>query len=146
MPFPNSARTRRDVGDRPLMATSAKVVVVTQHYPPDRSTTAAIMVEIAEHLAARHSVLVLSGMPGSATGDVVPNRPTVVEIRNRLPEKAALVRRAAAELGFTMRAFFMVLQKAQRGDVVLTVTAPFMLPYAMAFAARLKGAKSALIM
>ncbi len=128
------------------MAASAKVVVVSQHYPPDPSTTAAIMAEIAEHLAARHPVLVLSGMPGSATSDAAPNRPVVVEIRNRIPEKGALLRRAMAELAFTTRAFAAVLQKARRGDVVLTVTAPFMLPYAIAFAARLKGAKSALIM
>jgi glycosyltransferase involved in cell wall biosynthesis len=128
------------------MATSGKVVVVSQHYPPDPGTTAAIMAEISEHLAARHHVLVLSGWPGSATGDAVPNRPIVVEIRNRISEKGALVRRAAAELAFTTRAFFMVLRQAKRGDVVLTVTAPFMLPYAIAFAAWLRSAKSALIM
>jgi glycosyltransferase involved in cell wall biosynthesis len=128
------------------MAAPAKVVVVSQHYPPDPSTTAAIMAKISEHLAARHPVLVLSGTPGSATGDAAPNRPTVVEIRNRIAAKAALVRRAVAELAFTTRAFAMVLQDAQRGDVVLTVTAPFMLPYAIAFAAWLKSAKSALIM
>ncbi len=128
------------------MAASAKVVVVSQHYPPDPSTTAAIMAEISEHLAARHPVLVLSGMPGSATSGAAPNRPTVAEIKNRIPEKGALLRRAVAELAFTTRAFIAVLQKAKRGDVVLTVTAPFMLPYAIAFAARLKGAKSALIM
>ncbi len=128
------------------MAASGKVVVVSQHYPPDPSTTAAIMAEISEHLAARHPVLVLSGTPGSATSDAVPNRPVVTEIRNRIPEKGALARRAFAELAFTTRAFVTVLRKARRGDVVLTVTAPFMLPYAIAFAARLKGAKSALIM
>ena len=36
--------------------------------------------------------------------------------------------------------------KLERGDVALTVTAPFMLPYAVAAAAKLKRAKSALIM
>ncbi len=128
------------------MAASGKVVVVSQHYPPDPSTTAAIMAEISEHLAERHPVLVLSGTPDSATSDAVANRPVVAEIRNRIPEKGALVRRALAEIAFTTRAFVMVLQKARRGDVVLTVTAPFMLPYAIAFAARLKRAKSALIM
>ena len=45
-----------------------------------------------------------------------------------------------------MRALLMVLEDSRRGDVVLTVTAPFMLPYAAALAAWLKGAKSALIM
>jgi len=129
------------------MAASAKVVVVSQHYPPDPSTTAAIMAEISVHLAARHLVLVLSGTPGSATSGATPSdRPVVTEIKNRIPAKAALVRRALAELAFTTRAFVMVLQEARRGDVVLTVTAPFMLPYAVVVAARWKGAKSALIM
>jgi glycosyltransferase involved in cell wall biosynthesis len=128
------------------MPASAKVVVVSQHYLPDPSTTATIMTEISEHLAARHHVLVLSGWPGSATGDAVASRPVVAEIRNRIPEKGALLRRAAAELAFTTRAFVMVLRKAQHGDVVLTVTAPFMLPYAITLAAWLRNAKSALIM
>ena len=36
--------------------------------------------------------------------------------------------------------------KLRRGDVALTVPAPFMLPYAFAAAAKLKGARSVLIM
>ena len=43
------------------MPVSGKVVIVTQHYPPDQSTTAAIMVAIASHLAQQAPVLVLSG-------------------------------------------------------------------------------------
>jgi glycosyltransferase involved in cell wall biosynthesis len=42
--------------------------------------------------------------------------------------------------------FAALLVKLRRGDVVLTVTAPFMLPYAVAAAARLKRARSALIL
>jgi colanic acid biosynthesis glycosyl transferase WcaI len=129
-----------------------KVVIVSQHYPPDRSTTAAIMSTIAEHLAAEVPVLILSGTAGSATSGSTPsdpassNQPKVVEIRNWIPAKAALIRRAAAEASFTMRAFLALLSKLQRGDVVLTVTAPFTLPYAVAAAARLKHAQSVLIM
>jgi colanic acid biosynthesis glycosyl transferase WcaI len=124
-----------------------KVVIVSQHYPPDLSTTAAIMAKVAEHLAQDASVLVLSGTPGSATGAATAScRPVVVEIRNRMAEKAALIKRAAAEACFTLRAFMAALRNLRRGDVALTVTAPFMLPYAVAAAARLKGARSALIM
>ena len=47
---------------------------------------------------------------------------------------------------FTMRVFVALLERLRAGDVVLTVTAPFMLPYAVAAAARLKRARSALIM
>jgi colanic acid biosynthesis glycosyl transferase WcaI len=42
--------------------------------------------------------------------------------------------------------FAVLLVKLRRGDVALTVPAPFMLPYALAAAAKLKGARSVLIM
>lgn len=121
-----------------------KVVIASQHYPPDHSTTAAIMAAIANHLALETPVLVLSGMSGSAA-ETASGRPTVVEIRNWMPGKAALIKRAAAEALFTIRIFVALLRKLERGDVALTVTAPFMLPYAVAAAATLKRAQSALI-
>jgi colanic acid biosynthesis glycosyl transferase WcaI len=129
------------------MPKPGKVVIVSQHYPPDSSTTAAIISKISEHLAAETPVLVLSGTSGSATNDSTPsNRPAVIEIKNRIPAKAALIKRAAAEASFTLRAFMALLKRLQRGDVAITVTAPFMLPYAVAAAARLKRARSVLIM
>ena len=128
-----------------MMPKPGKVVIVSQHYPPDHSTTAAIMAAIANRIAGDSEVLVLSGMSGSAAA-AAPGRPAVTEIRNWMPGKAALIKRATAELLFTGRIFVALLAKLRRGDVVLTVTAPFMLPYAVAGAARLKRAKSALIM
>lgn len=122
-----------------------KVVVVSQHYPPDHSTTAAIMAAIANRIAQEAEVVVLSGIPGSAAV-AVPGRPQVVEIKNWMPGKAALIKRGAAELLFTLRMFLALLAKLRRGDVALTVTAPFMLPYAVAAAARLRRARSALIL
>ncbi|MDN4983755.1 glycosyltransferase family 4 protein [Bradyrhizobium arachidis] len=129
------------------MQPEGKIVVASQHYPPDPSTTAAIMAEIACRLASEHEVVVLSGSPGalpaSQTG---ADKPHVVTIRNRMGGKAALVRRGLSELLFVLRIFVALLRRLRRGDVVLTVTAPFMLPYAVAAAARFKGARSALIM
>jgi colanic acid biosynthesis glycosyl transferase WcaI len=105
------------------------------------------MAAIAGHLVAQAPVLVLSGSPGSATQQPTgADRPVVVDIQNRIPAKAALIRRAASESLFTMRVFVALLRQLRRGDVVLTVPAPFMLPYAVAAAARLKHARSALIM
>jgi glycosyltransferase involved in cell wall biosynthesis len=125
----------------------AKIVVVSQHYPPDPSTTAAIMSAIADHLASQASVLVLSGSPGFVPPQPVhPDRPVVIEIKNRIPAKAALLRRATREVFFTLRVFAALLVKLRRRDVVLTVTAPFMVPYAVAAAAKLRGARSVLIM
>lgn len=128
------------------MQQDAKIVVVSQHYPPDHSTTASIMAAIASHLTSVAPVMVLSGMPGSASPAQCPGEPDIVEIKNRLPEKAALIRRASSEVLFTLRTFAALLLRLRRGDVALTVTAPFMLPYAVAAAARLKRARSALIM
>ena len=126
---------------------AGKIVVASQHYPPDPSTTAAIMAEIACRLAAEHEVVVLSGSPGalpaSQTG---PGKPRVVAVKNRMAGKAALIRRGVSELLFVLRTFVALIRELKAGDVVLTVTAPFMLPYAVAAAARLRGARSALIL
>jgi colanic acid biosynthesis glycosyl transferase WcaI len=128
-----------------MMQKSGKVVVVSQHYPPDHSTTAAIMAAIANRVAGDAEVLVLSGTPGSAS-PASSGQVEVEVIRNWMPGKADLIQRATAELLFTVRIFAALLTRLRRGDVVLTVPAPFMLPYAMAAAARLKRAKSVLIM
>ncbi|RXT46606.1 glycosyltransferase family 4 protein [Bradyrhizobium betae] len=125
---------------------AGKIVVASQHYPPDPSTTAAIMAEIACRVAGDHEVVVLSGsgaLPAPQTG---PGKPRIVAVKNRMVGKAALVRRGVSELLFASRTFFALIRELKAGDVVLTVTAPFMLPYAVAAAAKLKGARSALIM
>ncbi|WP_164935366.1 glycosyltransferase family 4 protein [Bradyrhizobium guangzhouense] len=129
------------------MQSQGQIVVASQHYPPDPSTTAAIMAEIACRLASDHEVVVLSGSPGALPASQIgPDKPRVIAIRNRMAGKAALVRRGISELLFVLRIFVALLRRLQRGDVVLTVTAPFMLPYAVVAAAWLKGARSALIM
>ncbi|MGZ5873595.1 MAG: glycosyltransferase family 4 protein [Bradyrhizobium sp.] len=129
------------------MQKPGKIVVASQHYPPDLSTTAAIMSAIANRLATEAPVLVLSGTAGSSSAKPDhPGQPAVIEVRNWMPGKAALIRRAAAEILFGIRIFLALLKRLQRGDVALTVTAPFMLPYAVVAAAKLKRARSALIM
>jgi colanic acid biosynthesis glycosyl transferase WcaI len=129
------------------MQTRPKVVIVSQHYPPDQSTTAAILSKIAEHLATEHQVLVLSGTPSSMTMDAASgNQPMVVEIKSRIAAKATLVKRAVVETLFTLRAFAALLMQLQRGDIAVTVPAPFTLPYAVVAAAKLKRARSILIM
>jgi glycosyltransferase involved in cell wall biosynthesis len=129
------------------MQSQGKIVVASQHYPPDPSTTAAIMADIACRLACDHEVVVLSGSPGALPASQIgPDKPRVVAVKNRMAGKAALVRRGFSELLFVLRIFIALLRRLRRGDVALTVTAPFMLPYAVAAAAWLKGARSALIM
>ena len=129
------------------MNSPGQIVVASQHYPPDPSTTAAIMAEIACRLAADHEVVVLSGSSGALPASQIgPDKPRVIAVKNRMAGKAALIRRGISELLFVLRIFVALLPRLQRDDVVLTVTAPFMLPYAVVAAAWLKGARSALIM
>jgi colanic acid biosynthesis glycosyl transferase WcaI len=129
------------------MQPSGKIVIASQHYPPDQSTTASIMSAIACRLALDNEVHVLSGTPGPASASPAgPSQPIVVAIRNWMPGKAPLVRRGLAELLFALRMFFALVKRLRRGDVVLTVTAPFVLPYAVTVAASLKRARSVLIM
>ncbi|MGA9090442.1 MAG: glycosyltransferase WbuB, partial [Bradyrhizobium sp.] len=94
------------------MRKPGKIVVVSQHYPPDQSTTAAIMSAIANHLAREVPVLVLSGWAGSASAKPdQSDQPSVIEIKNWMPAKAALIRRAMAEILFVVRVFFALLNK-----------------------------------
>src|SRR4051812_36951338 len=93
---------------RAMMQKPRKVVVVSQHYPPDLSTTAAIMAAIAGRVTENTEVLVLSGTLGSASL-AAPGKPRVEEVRNWMPGKAALIRRATAESLFTVRMFVALL-------------------------------------
>jgi glycosyltransferase involved in cell wall biosynthesis len=127
------------------MQARQRVVVVSEYYAPDSSTTSEILTTIATHLAKEIPVLVLSGTAGSACAGSEA-QPTVVEVRKRGTEKAALLKRAVAETMFALRTFLLLLRTLKAGDVVLTVTAPFMLPYAVAAAARLRRAQAILIM
>src|SRR3954470_7069087 len=108
-----------------IMQPRGKIVVASQHYPPDPSTTAAIMAEIACRIAGDHEVVVLSGssgaLPASQTG---PGKPRIVAVKNRMAGKAALVRRRASELLFAARTFLALTGELRRGYVVLPFTAP----------------------
>src|SRR5256885_16206883 len=101
MPCPISARTPLELFRGPpavravskaMMQKPRKVVVVSQHYPPDPSTTAAIMAAIGERVAREAEVLVLSGTAGSAA-KAAAGKPAVAEVGNWMPGKAALFRR-----------------------------------------------------
>ncbi len=123
------------------MHTSGKVVIVSQHYAPDPSTTATYLTAIAEGLKHDREVLVISGTAHSAS----PAQPRVVEISGWTPEKNALVRRAIAMAWFSVRIFFATLGHVTKNDVVLCVTTPFTLPYSVTLATRLRKASAILL-
>lgn len=128
------------------MANSSTFILATEFYPPDGSTTATYLGAIARAIALDMKAVVLSGTPSSATqGETDQGTPAVIEIANWRPSKHALARRVIASSALAIRMFFAVYRRARRGDVVMSVTSPFTLPYAITLAARLRGAKTALL-
>jgi colanic acid biosynthesis glycosyl transferase WcaI len=128
------------------MQKPGKILVASQYYLPDASTTAVYMAAIAEGLAVDNQVVVLSGSPNfGARAATDRTNPTVIEIRSRTPRKDALVQRAIAVSLLALRMFFSTLVQARRNDIVFCVTTPFTLPYAVILAAKLRGAATVLL-
>jgi glycosyltransferase involved in cell wall biosynthesis len=128
------------------MDNSAKLIIATQFYPPDTSTTAVYLGKIANTLAVDHQVVVVSATPGAGSRRASPpDNPVVVEIRNWSPRKSALLQRAAAVCLLAARMFFSVLKRARSKDVVFCVTTPFTLPYTVLLAAKLRGSATMLL-
>ncbi|SIO38561.1 Glycosyltransferase involved in cell wall bisynthesis [Bradyrhizobium erythrophlei] len=122
---------------------SGKVVIVSQYYAPDPTTTATYLTAIADGLKTDCEVLVISGTAHSASAETAKLR--VVEVSTWAPEKDALARRALAMALVSIKMFFATLKYATRNDVVLSVTAPFALPYSVTLAAKLRGASATLL-
>jgi glycosyltransferase involved in cell wall biosynthesis len=135
-----------DVGEADRSPRAGKVILISQHYAPFPSTTSGYMTDIAEELARQGQVMVITSAPGSASESVpAPGKPEVIEINSWWPGKSALVSRSFAAVLFSIQVFFAVLKYARAEDVLLSVTTPFTLPYAVTLAARLRRAASALI-
>lgn len=123
-----------------------KIVIVSQHYAPDPSTTATYLTAIAHGLTSAGEVLVISGTAHSAaTAGSLKDGPRVVEVGCWTPEKDALVRRAVAMILLSVKMFFATLKHVGRNDVVLCVTTPFALPYPVTLATRLRNASAVLL-
>lgn len=117
----------------------------TEHYPPDQSATARYLGDIADEISHDWSVIVFSGTPGSA-GLLGPDHVHVRQISSKLPEKSALVRRFFAMLRFSIKSFVVALRYAGPRHPVMVVTTPFVLPYFIVLAAKLRRAPSCLIL
>jgi colanic acid biosynthesis glycosyl transferase WcaI len=129
-----------------LMRKPGKIVIVSQYYTPDPSTTATYLTAIAEGLQSDHEVLVISGTAHSASP--IASRSTrlrVVEVRTSEPKKHALARRAIAMMLFSIKIFFATLKHVSKDDLVLCVTTPFSLPYPVTLATKLRKASVILL-
>ncbi len=123
-----------------------KLIIATQFYPPDASTTAVYIGKIAAGLSAENNIVVLSATPNSRSRSAnSTNNPAVIEISSWTPKKSALIQRGIAACTLAVRMFFSILKRARSKDIVFCVTTPFTLPYAVVLAAHLKRAKTMLL-
>jgi glycosyltransferase involved in cell wall biosynthesis len=121
-------------------------ILATEFYPPDSSTTAAYLSAIADAIALDMPTLVLSGTAGSGRRKAVgKGTAEVMELPNWRPPKRALAKRLISSSVLAIRLFWAVYKRALPGDVVMSVTSPFTLPYAITLSARLRRAKTALL-
>ena len=128
------------------MEKAPRFILATEFYPPDSSTTATYLGAIADAIAQDMMTIVLSGTPGSAKPPAAGKAtPEIIEIASRKPPKQALARRLVASSALAVRMFWAVSRRARAGDIVMSVTSPFTLPYAITLAARLRRARKALL-
>jgi colanic acid biosynthesis glycosyl transferase WcaI len=124
------------------MHTPGKIVIVSQYYAPDPTTTATYMTAIADALSTDWEVLVISGTVRAASPATQPVQPRIVEVASWAPVKTALIRRMIAMVLFSVKIFFATLKHVDKNDVVLCVTTPFTLPYVVTLATKLRRASA----
>ena len=133
--------------DKPVDRGSKRVWVVTELYYPEETSTGYLLTRIAEHLAASFPVSVLCSQPTYRSRGL---RAPVTEVRNGARirrcfgttfDKNSLVGRVMNMLTITASIFFRALLDFRRGDVVMVVTNPPLLPFFTTLAAKLRGAK-----
>jgi colanic acid biosynthesis glycosyl transferase WcaI len=128
------------------MENATKLILATEFYPPDTSTTAVYLGKIAQGLATENDVVVIAATPdASSRGKAAGSNPAVIELQSWNPDKSALVRRAIAICALAARMFFSVIRRARPNDIVFCVTTPFTLPYGVVLAAKLRGAATLLL-
>lgn len=131
--------------------TGGRVWVVSELYYPEETSTGYLLTRIAEGIARQRPVTALCAQPSyAARGTEAPAREVRhgVEIR-RCPSttfnKDRLALRLVNVATVSLSIFVHALAGFRRGDCVLVVTNPPALPFLVAFAARLRGARSMLL-
>ena len=132
------------------MSKSQRVCIVSELYYPDLTSTVYFLTGIAEGLADAFDVHVLCGQPSYlARGVRAPAREVrkgvdVRRCRATTLDKNKLLFRLFNLITISTSIFTAALFSFKRGDIVLAVTNPPALPFGMALACRLTGARSIL--
>jgi glycosyltransferase involved in cell wall biosynthesis len=127
------------------------VWVVSELYYPEQTSTGYFLTGIAETLADDYDVRVVCSQPTySSRGMIAARREDrngvrIERCRSSRFDKDRLILRAVNMATFAIAAFVHLARRLRRGDVVLVVTTPPVLPYVTTVAARLRGARVALL-
>jgi glycosyltransferase involved in cell wall biosynthesis len=125
--------------------------VVSELYYPERTSTGHFLTGIAEGLASRFRVNALCAQPTySARGTVAPRKEVhngvhIHRCRSTALDKNVLAFRIVNIATMTVSMLIAALAGMRRGDLVLVVTNPPLLPYVMLLAARMRGARTVLL-
>jgi len=131
------------------MLNSQRIWVVSELYYPEVTST--FLTEISEGLAGVYDVSVLCGQPSYLVRGV---RAPVREMRNGVDvkrcrattlDKNRLVSKVVNLITISVSIFAAALCRFRRKDIIIVVTNPPLLPYLMALACRLKGARFVLL-
>jgi len=124
-----------------------KLWAISEVYYPEDTGTGYYLTGVAEGLASHFDVHVLCSQPTyAARGSLAPWRETYRNVHiERCPgttlNKDVLILRLANVLTISLSLFLRALQRIRRSDVVIVVTNPPLLPFVIATACRLRGAK-----
>ena len=123
--------------------------IITEVYYPDKTSTAVLLTQLAEGLSASHDVAVLTGPPKESSvrlpamqqiGGVTVHRAFGTRgSQHHLASRALNMITVSASIGWKALCNF------RRGDRAIVVTNPPVLPYLIAIAARLRGARAILL-
>jgi len=129
------------------MPSSPRIWIVSELYYPELTSTGYYLTGIAEGLASVYDVSVLCGQPSYyARGVRAPAR----EMRNRVDvqrcwattlDKNKLICKIVNLITISFSIFVAALFRFSRGDIVIAVTNPPSLPYLIALASKLRGAR-----
>ena len=134
-----------------MKPTGGRVWIATEIYYPEETSTGFILTRLAEGLATKDRVAVLCAQPSyERRGSIAParehrNGTDIYRVAHPRLNRNRLVGRSINVLTVTARMFLMALRKLRRGDVMIVVTNPPLLPFAMYVAAAVRRARVALL-
>jgi glycosyltransferase involved in cell wall biosynthesis len=138
---------KNQAGDFTDQFKKRRVWIVSELYYPELTSTGYFLTRIAEGLATVYDVSVLCGQPSywargvRAPAHEIRNDVNVHRCRATTLDKNRPLFKIINLITISLSIFLAALFRFRRGDIVIVVTNPPILPYVAAFACQFKGAR-----